>query len=387
MSSSTGNAAPSSGSAPSSSEAVPIDIRGAKGPNAVTINGVYEPTHEVCNGWTVYRKRNDNNKWLEFFDASKKWYIKATTDKGRARGWMRLTSNPPTNPELCKAMCEVWDGSKWTSQPSVSIMNLKQRREEDRKAGAERRLQATPVDIRGAHGPSATSINGVYEATTEQSGGWPVYKKQNDPDKWLEYIVATNEWYVKPTADKGKAEGWMCLASDPPTRPELSRGTCEVWDGDRWTLQSCVTVMTAACAFSSMVDLQLFCAEEAKLCQGKLCQSMKRVLTLLDTIPSERLRDGHIQCDKLIEGVTVKVDTLREAKGSADVEKGKGGTAAAAKKERGRGGDEDEVAAESTTSTSSEPSASGGLFTFAASKSSKAKSAHEKLVEDAEIIG
>jgi hypothetical protein len=348
---------------------------------------VYEPTHEVCNGWTVYRKRNDNNKWLEFFDASKKWYIKATTDKGRARGWMRLTSNPPTNPELCKAMCEVWDGSKWTSQPSVSIMNLKQRREEDRKAGAERRLQATPVDIRGAHGPSATSINGVYEATTEQSGGWPVYKKQNDPDKWLEYIVATNEWYVKPTADKGKAEGWMCLASDPPTRPELSRGTCEVWDGDRWTLQSCVTVMTAACAFSSMVDLQLFCAEEAKLCQGKLCQSMKRVLTLLDTIPSERLRDGHIQCDKLIEGVTVKVDTLREAKGSADVEKGKGGTAAAAKKERGRGGDEDEVAAESTTSTSSEPSASGGLFTFAASKSSKAKSAHEKLVEDAEIIG
>ena len=75
---------------------------------------------------------------------------------------------------------------------------------------------------------------------------------------WLEYIVATNEWYVKPTADKGKAEGWMCLASDPPTRPELSRGTCEVWDGDRWTLQSCVTVMTAACAFS-IFSLRAIC--------------------------------------------------------------------------------------------------------------------------------
>ena len=73
--------------------AVAIDIRGAKGPNAVTINGVYEPTEEYCNNWPVYRKRGDTNKWLEFFDASSKWYIKATTDKGRARGWMRCTSS------------------------------------------------------------------------------------------------------------------------------------------------------------------------------------------------------------------------------------------------------------------------------------------------------
>ena len=58
-----------------------------------------------------------------------------------------------------------------------------------------------------------------------------MYRKKDDSEKWLEYIVATNEWYVKPTADKGKAEGWMCVASDPPTRPELSKGTCDVWDG------------------------------------------------------------------------------------------------------------------------------------------------------------
>jgi len=36
----------------------------------------------------------------------------------------------------------------------------------------------------------------------------------------------------------------MCLASDPPTKPELCRGTCEVWDGDKWTIQTTVTVMT-----------------------------------------------------------------------------------------------------------------------------------------------
>lgn len=196
-----------------------IDIRGAKGPNAVTINGVYEPTEEVCSGWPVYRKRGDANKWLEFFIASNKvndlrlpadsfnmqvficvfiptsiqWYIKGTNDKGKAKGWMRLSCDPATRPELCKSVCEVWDGNKWTSQSSVSIITAKQRREEDRKAGAERRAQAVPVDVRGATGPSATSINGVYEPTNEICGGWPVYRKQGDPDKWLEYIVATNE--------------------------------------------------------------------------------------------------------------------------------------------------------------------------------------------------
>ena len=52
--------------------AVAIDIRGAKGLNQSTINGVYEPTDEVCSGWPVYRKRGDANKWLEFFIASNK---------------------------------------------------------------------------------------------------------------------------------------------------------------------------------------------------------------------------------------------------------------------------------------------------------------------------
>ena len=176
------------------SAAVPIDVRGAKGPNAVTINGVYEPCpDEVCSGWPVYRKRNDGNKWLEFFIASNKWYIKGTNDKGKAKGWMRLSCDPATRPELCKSVCEVWDGNKWTSQPTVSIVTAKQRREEDRKLGAERRAQAVPVDVRGANGPSASSINGVYEPSNEICGGWPVYRKQGDPDKWLEYIVATNE--------------------------------------------------------------------------------------------------------------------------------------------------------------------------------------------------
>lgn len=315
--------------------AVPVDIRGARGPNAVTINGVYEPTDEMCNDWPVYRKRGDPNKWLEFFETSSKWYIKATTDKGRPRGWMRLTANPPKRPEECQTVCEVWDGNKWTSQPSVSIVTAKQRREDDRRAGAERRAQGVPVDIRGATGPSASSINGVYEVTSELCGGWPVYRKQNDPDKWLEYIVATNEWYVKPTADRGRAEGWMCLSSDPPQRPELSRGTCEVWDGDRWTLQSSVTVLTAACAFQSMLDIQIFLAEESKGYASKLTNSLKKVIAgpLSGAIPADKIDEGHRQLDALLGEATEKVDALKERKkqaaAAAAAEGGKGGSAKA----------------------------------------------------------
>ena len=52
--------------------------------------------------------------------------------------------------------------------------------------------QAVPVDIRGATGPNASTINGAYEPTKEICGGWPVYRKQGDPDIWLEYTEANN---------------------------------------------------------------------------------------------------------------------------------------------------------------------------------------------------
>ncbi|CAK9250495.1 unnamed protein product [Sphagnum jensenii] len=297
------------------SGAVSIDIRGAKGPNAVTINGVYDPTEEICSGWPVYRKRGDPTKWLEFFVPSNKWYIKATSDRGRARGWMRLSADPAARPELCKSTCEVWDGNKWTSQQSVTIVTAKKRRDEDRKIGAERYSQAVAVDIRGAYGPSATSINGMYEPTSEICGGWPVYRKQGDPDKWLEYIVATNEWYVKPTADRGRAEGWMCLGSDPPSRPELSKGTCEVWDGDRWTIQTTVTVLTAVSGFESLLDVQIFCATQTKELQERLNASLKRaVRNLMNGQNNEKIEEGNRQLDQILADLDATLRKLQNAK-------------------------------------------------------------------------
>lgn len=56
-------------------------------------------------------------------------------DIGKARGWMRLSSESTCTPEACKTPCEVWDGSKWSTQPSVTILTAKLRNEEDIKAG------------------------------------------------------------------------------------------------------------------------------------------------------------------------------------------------------------------------------------------------------------
>ena len=290
-----------------------IDIRGARGTHALSINGIYEPTEEICNGWVVYRKKGDPNKWMEFFLSANNWYIKTTSDKGKPRGWLRLHCEPPTFPELSKATCEVWDGSKWTTQSSISIMTLKQRREEDKRIGTERRLQAVPVDIRGSRGPSAASINGVYIPTNEICGGWPVYRKEGDSDKWLEFIVSTSEWYVKPTADRGRAEGWMCLSADPPNRPELCKGICEVWDGERWTVQNSVTVLTAVSAFETLMDTQIFCYDEMKELHSKLCSTLSRSVSMLN-ISKDKVAEGNKQMEAITNDIHSKLSALRAEK-------------------------------------------------------------------------
>lgn len=290
-----------------------IDIRGAKGTNAISINGTYDPTDELCNDWPVYQKRGDHNKWMEFFTQSKKWYIKTTTDRGKARGWLRLASDPTTTPEHCNSFAEVWDGSKWTTQQSVSIVTAKQRHEEDLKAGTVRRIRATPVRITGATGPSGPSINGIYEPTDEICGGWPVYRKKDDMEKWLEYNVASGEWYVKPTTDKGKPEGWMCIASDPPTRPEQTKGTCDVWDGERWTSQTTVVITALPGYFRGMTEVQIFCTEEIKKSHDKLTLTLQKAIkTLQSTIPPEKIQEGQQQLKDMNTEIEKKLILLKQ---------------------------------------------------------------------------
>ena len=131
----------------------------------------------------------------------------------------------------------------------------------------------------------------------------------------MEYIVATNEWYVKPTADRGRAEGWMCLASDPPARPELSKGTCEVWDGDRWTIQTTVTVSTAASGFESMLDVQIFCSKQTRDLQERLNNSLKKAIRgLMPGIPADRADEGSKQLDQILADLDAKLKKFQMIK-------------------------------------------------------------------------
>ena len=107
----------------------------------------------------------------------------------------------------------------------------------------------------------------------------------------------------------------MCLASDPPTRPELSRGTCEVWDGDRWTIQTSVTVLTAVCAFETMLDVQIFCAEEARALQERLSATLKRSIGMLTIgVNAEKVEEGSTQLDTMLSDLDERLKSLRTQK-------------------------------------------------------------------------
>jgi hypothetical protein len=176
-------------------------------------------------------------------------------------------------------------------------------------------MRASPVRIQGATGPSGPSINGIYEPTDEICGGWPVYKKREDTEKWLEYIVATNEWYVKPTSDKGKAEGWMCIASEPPSRPELSKGTTDVWDGERWTTQTTVEIIVLPGYFRTMTDVQIFCNEEIKKSHDKFATTLTKTIQMLSsTITEEKIEKGTNQMDEINKEFLLKIKNLYEVK-------------------------------------------------------------------------
>ena len=63
----------------------------------------------------------------------------------------------------------------------------------------------------------------------------------------LSFFSSIRQWAVKSTSSRGLYRGWMFFSSDPPTRPELTRGTCEVLEGKGcWKMQERVTVVALA---------------------------------------------------------------------------------------------------------------------------------------------
>jgi hypothetical protein len=61
-----------------------VQLIGTTGSNAANINGIFDPTSppELHDGHLTYRKRGDQDMWLEYHGATKRWHVKITKDKG-----------------------------------------------------------------------------------------------------------------------------------------------------------------------------------------------------------------------------------------------------------------------------------------------------------------
>ncbi len=73
------------------------------------------------------------------------------------------------------------------------------------------------IRIDNATGPSSRHVNGEYEPTNEQRGGFPVFKKKGDDDVWLEYCDSA--WFVCSTEHRGTAHGWAFVDIERPCLP------------------------------------------------------------------------------------------------------------------------------------------------------------------------
>jgi hypothetical protein len=75
--------------------------------------------------------------------------------------------------------------------------------------------------VANIYGFNATTVNGIYEPTTEVSNGICIYRKAGDLNKWLEYGGGGKaEWVIKKTAGKGHGRGWAALHIDSLMVPE-----------------------------------------------------------------------------------------------------------------------------------------------------------------------
>ena len=208
-----------------------VRIVGATGESVNVVNGAYEPTEEMCENATVYRKTGDETMWMEYRASSKSWQVKATTNKGSNLCYAYCVVPAKCPPYECPScLWHVFMESKFIRQPAVSLAVASK---EDVNAylaeveeEAARVVKGTCcVRIVGATGMFAASVNGIYEPTDEMCGNATVYRKTGDDTMWIEYHASSRSWLVKPTANKGSnlcyarcAVPIKCLPHECPQR-------------------------------------------------------------------------------------------------------------------------------------------------------------------------
>ena len=97
-------------------------ISGAEGRKVWRLNGVFDPVEGVSEGMPVYRKRDDADRWLEYYAPRRQWVVTSTKGKGTGVGGAFLRSDPPRLPDhTLGSVWQVLDDDDYVDQSNVSV--------------------------------------------------------------------------------------------------------------------------------------------------------------------------------------------------------------------------------------------------------------------------
>jgi hypothetical protein len=110
----------------SESKPASVVIKGSRVDRSKYVNGIFQPTDEVCNGMPVYQKMGDPETWLEMVKTNAgtwRWYVKPTKERGAEKStcFGYGMSNDVVLPQDCDGgMWHVHDSSAFVLEPDVT---------------------------------------------------------------------------------------------------------------------------------------------------------------------------------------------------------------------------------------------------------------------------
>jgi hypothetical protein len=212
-----------------------VFISGITGPFADAINGGYDRTSEVCDGYALYVKRGDASTCIEHYEG--RWKVKPVSCKGTNVCSAYVAGG--CGLEACTSrVWKVGDGKAFHDAPAVKLV-----------AGAEAQRHVSPMSagdvvfISGATGLNAAGINGAYYRTSEVCNGYALYAKRGDASMCIEH--PDGDWEVKLVSQKGTGTCWAYVAGGCGLEACTSR-VWTVYDGKTWNDAPAVKLVAGA---------------------------------------------------------------------------------------------------------------------------------------------
>lgn len=205
-----------------------VRVSGCTGERARDINGVYEPTEEKFDGFCRYLKRGGQNNWMEYNAARGHWHIKKAESKGSVNAWAYCMSSIVAPPDRIGGSWHVYNGADFPEQSMLKVTTV-----------------YDSIMVQGAVGACSQPVNGIYDPTSEECGGWVRYRKRwARHDCWMEYNEARGQWHIKPAASKGTTNAWAYFSCRPVCAPDKHReAVWYMYDGSRFVKQENVVAV------------------------------------------------------------------------------------------------------------------------------------------------